>query len=395
MIYQFSDCLLDVERRTLSRGNTEQHIEPQVFDVLVLLVQSEGRIVTKDELVEKIWKGRAISDDAISSRIKAARKAIGDDGRAQRLIRTLPRVGYRFDGQIHDASPSSEQLEKSAKQTDVSKSRQVDDFGNPEIGYVTDRKGRSIGYALHGKGPLVIVPPFWVTAADLWHDHPDIRDFYQSLGKDLRILRYDRPGSGLSREALPNETLDDEIALLQDIIAAFGAECFSLFAISAAGAVAIRYAADNPSKVKRLCFYGSYASGKDLASPEAQAMLVGLIRQHWGVGARALADIFVPSADAAGRQRFAAQQRAAAGPEQAASMLKMSWKVDAKTEADKIRVPTLVLHRKDDRAVPVDHGQWLARNIPGARLQLLPGDAHAPWFGSLDVATSANGFLKG
>ena len=93
MIYRFSDCLLDPERRRLLRGGAEQHIEPQVFDLLILLIQSEGRTVTKDDLVDRIWDGRAISDDAITSRIKSARKAIGDDGRAQRYIRTLPRVG--------------------------------------------------------------------------------------------------------------------------------------------------------------------------------------------------------------------------------------------------------------------------------------------------------------
>ena len=122
-------------------------------------------------------------------------------------------------------------------------------------------------------------------------------------------------------------------------------------------------------------------------------MLLGLIRQHWGVGSRALADIFVPSADADARRRFAEQQRAAADPEQAASMLQLSWTVDARADADKVRVPTLVLHRQDDRAVPVEHGQWLARRIPGARLQILPGDAHAPWFGPLDIATKANSFF--
>ncbi|WP_299478658.1 transcriptional regulator [uncultured Roseibium sp.] len=100
MIYKFSDCILDLGRRTLSRDGGQQHIEPQVFDLLAFLVQSSGRTITKEDLVTAIWGGRAISDDAITSRIKSARKAIGDDGRAQRLIRTLPRVGYRFDGSV-------------------------------------------------------------------------------------------------------------------------------------------------------------------------------------------------------------------------------------------------------------------------------------------------------
>lgn len=403
MIYKFSDCILDLDRRTLSRDGEQQHIEPQVFDLLAFLIHSSGRTITKEDLVEAIWNGRAISDDAITSRIKSARKAIGDDGRAQRLIRTLPRVGYRFDGSVEAISPAQTPEQATISATpeadlqgdDPQTGRQAktDEAAAPEIGFVKDRKGRSIGYAAHGQGPLVILPPFWVTASDLWHHHPEIQQFYRTLGKGVRILRYDRPGSGLSRDVPPNETLEDEVALLEDMVAAFSSEPVMLFAISAAGAVSIRYAVRHPEKVGRICFYGAYGSGKDLASPESQAMLLGLIRQHWGVGSRALADIFVPSADAEARRRFAEQQRAAADPEQAASMLQLSWTVDARADADKVRVPTLVLHRQDDRAVPVEHGQWLARRIPGARLQILPGDAHAPWFGPLDIATKANSFF--
>jgi DNA-binding winged helix-turn-helix (wHTH) protein/pimeloyl-ACP methyl ester carboxylesterase len=402
VIYRFSDCELNLDRRTLLRDEVEQHVEPQVFDLLAFLVQSEGRTVTKDELVDQIWDGRAISDDAITSRIKSARKAIGDDGRAQRFIRTLPRVGYRFDGSVEPVEllrnpdkPSTAPIASHGSGAHTEEPAQMGEASAPEIGYVTDRKGRSIGYAIHGEGPLVILPPFWVTASDLWHDHPDIREFYLTLGKGVRILRFDRPASGLSRDAPPNESLEDEVALLEDMVAAFGSEPVILFAISAAGAVAIRYAVRHPDNLERICFYGAYGSGEDLAPPESQAMLLGLIRQHWGVGFRALADIFVPSADAEARHRFAAQQRAAAKPEQAAAMLQLSWMVNAKSDASKVRVPSLVLHRQDDRAVPVDHGQWLARTIPDARLHLLPGDAHAPWFGPLDVAVQANAFLRG
>ncbi|WP_420583854.1 winged helix-turn-helix domain-containing protein [Ruegeria sp.] len=393
MIYKFSDCVLDLDRRTLVRHEIAQHIEPQVFDLLVLLVQAEGRTVTKDEIIAQIWDGRAISDDAITSRIKSARKAIGDDGRSQRFIRTLPKIGYRFDGQL-DAQPSDPHLRAPIAVPEPS-GTQVAETTAPEIGYITDRRGRSIGYADLGNGPLVIVPPFWVTASDLWHDHPDIQEFFLTLGKELRIVRYDRPGSGLSRDAQQNETLEDEVALLEDMVAALSADRFSLLAISAAGPVAIRYSVAHSAQIDRICFYGAYGSGKDLAPPESQSMLLALIRQHWGVGSRALADIFVPSADAEDRRRFAAQQRAAADPEQAAAMLELSWQIDAKLDAPKVDAPTLVLHRQEDHAVPVEFGQWLARSIPGARLQLLPGDAHAPWFGPMDVAIQANSFLLG
>ena len=94
----FEDHTLDIDRRELSRGSKRIEIEPQVFDLLVYLVQNRDRVVSKDDLVKAVWKGRIVSDSALSSRITAVRHAIGDDGEQQRLIRTVPRKGFRFVG---------------------------------------------------------------------------------------------------------------------------------------------------------------------------------------------------------------------------------------------------------------------------------------------------------
>ena len=91
MQFRFGDHLLDVARRELRRGGEPVTLEPQVFDLLVYLVRSRDRVVTKDELLDAVWSGRAVSESTLTSRINAARKAIGDSGEAQRLIRTSPR----------------------------------------------------------------------------------------------------------------------------------------------------------------------------------------------------------------------------------------------------------------------------------------------------------------
>ena len=98
MAYVFADCELDCERRELRRNGTAIHLEPQVFDVLVHLVRNRDRVVTKDELLQAVWNGRVVSEDALTSRISAARRAIGDTGEDQQLIRTVPRRGFRFVG---------------------------------------------------------------------------------------------------------------------------------------------------------------------------------------------------------------------------------------------------------------------------------------------------------
>ncbi len=108
MRYQFGDCTLDTDRRELHRGSTLVPVEPQVFDLLEHLIRHRQRVVSKDELLASVWCGRIVSDSALFTRINAARSAIGDTGDAQRLIKTLPRKGVRFVGEVREiATPAA------------------------------------------------------------------------------------------------------------------------------------------------------------------------------------------------------------------------------------------------------------------------------------------------
>src|ERR1700756_5569925 len=104
--YEFEDCALDIDRRELRRGWTLVAIEPQVFDLLVYLIQHRERVVSKDDLLASVWRRRAISESALFNRINAARTAIGDDGERQKLIKTLPRLGLRFVGAVREEESS-------------------------------------------------------------------------------------------------------------------------------------------------------------------------------------------------------------------------------------------------------------------------------------------------
>jgi DNA-binding winged helix-turn-helix (wHTH) protein len=94
--FLFADCILDADRRELTRGS--KPVEPQVFDLLIFLLKNRHRVVSKDDLIASIWDGRIVSDSTLTSRINGARKAIGDSGEDQRLIRTISRRGFRFVG---------------------------------------------------------------------------------------------------------------------------------------------------------------------------------------------------------------------------------------------------------------------------------------------------------
>jgi DNA-binding winged helix-turn-helix (wHTH) protein len=95
-VYQFADVTVDLDRFELQRAGVPQHVEPQVLEVLAYLIRHRDRLVTKQELMDQVWRDRFISDSAITSRIKAARRATGDDGERQNVIRTVHGRGYRF-----------------------------------------------------------------------------------------------------------------------------------------------------------------------------------------------------------------------------------------------------------------------------------------------------------
>ena len=100
MQFLFSDHTLDTDRRELRRGGTPVAVEPQVFDLLTYLVQNRERVVSKDDLFASVWGGRIVADSTLASRINAARKAIGDSGEEQKMIRTIARKGVRFVGEV-------------------------------------------------------------------------------------------------------------------------------------------------------------------------------------------------------------------------------------------------------------------------------------------------------
>ena len=106
MQFLFDDQVVDVERRELRRGSEAIGVEPQVFDLLVYLLENRERVVSKDDLIASIWGGRIVSESTLTSRINAARKAVGDSGNAQRLIRTVPRKGLRFVGEVRTEQPA-------------------------------------------------------------------------------------------------------------------------------------------------------------------------------------------------------------------------------------------------------------------------------------------------
>ena len=115
MRYHFEDYVLDTDRRELRRGSRVVHVAAQVFDLLDYLLRNRERVVSKDDLIAAVWDSRIVSDSALTTRLNVARRALGDSGDQQRLIKTLPRKGFRFVGAVRE-----EQVQASAPADDVS-----------------------------------------------------------------------------------------------------------------------------------------------------------------------------------------------------------------------------------------------------------------------------------
>jgi TolB-like protein len=105
--FVFGECVLDTSRRELLRGSEAVAVGPQVFDLLIHMIENRDRVVSKDELFDLIWRGRTVSESTLTSHVNFARRAIGDTGEEQRLIRTIPRKGFRFVADVREAPPAS------------------------------------------------------------------------------------------------------------------------------------------------------------------------------------------------------------------------------------------------------------------------------------------------
>jgi pimeloyl-ACP methyl ester carboxylesterase len=262
------------------------------------------------------------------------------------------------------------------------------------IDRVTSSGGASVAVASVGEGQPILYVAGWLGHLEEGWRLPPERAFYLALGRGARLVRYDRSGTGMSPSTGRAPSLDSELDQLSAVAASLGSEQFDLVGASLGAPIAAAWAARHPEAVRRLVLYGGWASGSRLSPPTARDHILGLVRDHWGLGSDLLTDVFAPDADAATRARIAEYQRASSDPATAAALLALSYDLDVTEDLASVRAPTLVLHREHDRAAPVAQAQALAAGIEGARLVVLPGRSHLPWAGDAhEVVAAVRRFL--
>lgn len=262
----------------------------------------------------------------------------------------------------------------------------------PPIQFCTNPHGRRLAYASLGQGPIVVLPPGWISHLGVLWEDAGFRRFVTALAQHNRVVWFDRQGCGFSARDRTDDSLDEDVLDLETVVAQLPDAPLSLFAISCTGPVAVMFAARHPERVARLMLYGTFARGERVATRPIQRSVIELVRVSWGLGARLLTELFIPADSGAPREAaewFARFQRESASSEMAVRLLEAMYEVDVSPLLSSVRAPTLVLHRRRDRAICEGAGRELAAGIAGAHFVALEGRIHLAWMGDVDEVLRA------
>ena len=377
MRYHFANCVLDTERHLVERDGETEAVEPQVFDLLQLLVENPDMLITKDRLIEKVWQGRIVSEATISARINAARNAVGDTGKLQAVIKTVQRRGIKLVAPV-EADGDRAQASTQFKSAPASLGR------SQTISYATSADGTKIAYAISGAGPKVMRAGHFLTHLEMDWDSPVWKPYLEALGASHMLLRYDQRGTGMSDAELRNASVDAYAQYLLCVADEAGYDRFALVASSQGAPVSIKFAVEHPERVSALVIYGGFAQGSmhrgQAYSEQEHEALAAMIRAGWGkpksAFMSAFTSLFCPEASSSEMENLVAIQLESASPENAVRIRDAIDNFDVTDILEDVKAPTLVIHAKGDGLHPVSQGRLLASSIPGAEFLQVNSNNH-------------------
>jgi pimeloyl-ACP methyl ester carboxylesterase/DNA-binding winged helix-turn-helix (wHTH) protein len=374
VIYEFGDCELDLRRYELRRGGTVRRVEPQVFDVLVLLVRERDRLVSKEEILDTVWGSRFVSESALTSRIKALRQAVGDDGKAQRVVRTVHGRGYQFVGEVVERTADAPAPAPSAGKRG--------ELPSQEIRFCTADDGVRLAFATMGDGPPLVKAANWLSHLDYDRETVVWRHWLAELSSRYRLVRYDERGCGLSDWDVPDLSFAAWVRDLEAVVDAAGLDRFPLLGISQGGPVAVAYAVRHPERVSHLVLLGAFVQGrrKRAGSPDDLALAdarIELIRVGWGQPDPQYRQMFVsrflPEGTQAEWREFDELQLRSTSAQNAWRFQREFSDIDIKDIAASVTAPTLIACARREPENVFEQSRILASLIPGSRL--LPLDS--------------------
>jgi pimeloyl-ACP methyl ester carboxylesterase/DNA-binding winged helix-turn-helix (wHTH) protein len=445
--YVFGGFRVDATERLLFNEKGPVSLTPKAFDTLLALVQNTGSMLTTEELMAQVWPDSFVEGNNLAQNISTLRKVLGPAG--AKFIETVPKRGYRFVAEvreIRDEVPNSvsverapairvtrdretesepahvEALEASARRTpaivDLAPDDSLPRAGRPEawprFELALDRAPETmyarsgdvnIAYQVIGDAPIDLVFVMgWVSHLEYFWREPSFARFLLRLASFARLILFDKRGTGLSDRVPNNElpTLEQRMDDVRAVMDAVGSERAALCGVSEGGPMCSLFAATYPEKTLALVMIGTYAKRiRDddypwAPTPEHRQQFFDEMREQWGgpVGLEERA----PSVanDPQFREWWATYLRMGASPGAALALTQMNAEIDVRQVLPSVHVPTLVIHRSDDRCLKVEEGRYVAERIPGAKYVELPGQDHLPFVGDQDaILDEVEEFLTG
>jgi pimeloyl-ACP methyl ester carboxylesterase/DNA-binding winged helix-turn-helix (wHTH) protein len=413
-VYSFGAFRVDAGERLLFKADREIPLTPKVFDTLLALIENASHVLTKKELMQKVWPDSFVEENNLAQNISVLRKALGES-----FIQTIPKRGYRFVADVSVNGDEGETLIVHERvRTRIVVERDDDDHLDvidvkpvetpllrpPETMYA--RSGDvNIAYQVIGDAPLDLVFVMgWVSHLEYFWREPNFARFLNRLASFSRLILFDKRGTGLSDrvpiDQLP--TLEQRMDDVRAVMDAVGSERAALCGVSEGGPMCSLFAATYPEKTSALVMIGTYAKRvRDEEYPwgptmEEREHFFEVMRDQWGgpVGiderAPSLAD------DPQFRDWWATYLRMGASPGAAVALTQMNAEIDVRNVLASIRVPSLVIHRREDQCLKVEEGRYVAERIPGAKFVELPGKDHLPFVGDQDaILDRVEEFLTG
>jgi len=405
---------VDPAERLLFKEEREVALTPKAFDTLLILLENCSHVLTKQELMRKVWPDSFVEENNLAQNISTLRKALGGN-----YIQTVPKRGYRFVGDVrtsHDETVIVREhvrsrivVERTGEEDEAHEIKTIPAraetvFNVPETMYA--RSGDvNIAYQVIGDAPLDLVFVMgWVSHLEYFWREPNFARFLLRLASFSRLILFDKRGTGLSDHVPINQlpTLEQRMDDVRAVMNAVGSERAALCGVSEGGPMCSLFAATYPEKTLALVMIGTYAKRiRDAEYPwgptlEQREQFFDVMREQWGgpVGI----DERAPSLanDPKFRDWWATYLRMGASPGAAVALTQMNAEIDVRNVLRSIRVPSLVIHRTDDQCLKVEEGRFVAERIPGAKFVELPGNDHLPFVGNQDaILDEMEEFLTG
>jgi pimeloyl-ACP methyl ester carboxylesterase len=380
MTFVFGQFELDPARRELRVEGQATSLQPQVFDLLLYLVENHARVVPKRELLETLWPDTIVTESSIQRAVSLARSALGERGPA--LIQTFPRQGYRFVGELeHQKKARGAQLRPRYVQA-----------GDVHIAFTT-----------LGAGEIdIVLVSGWILPMRAMFQHPATRGAMEAFAEMGRVITFDKRGTGLSDRVKDLPAHEQRMDDLRVVLDACNSKQAVLIGVSEGGALAMLYAATYPERVRGLILCGAFA--RMTAAPgyacgyasEEMERLKGYIRGGWGKGASLRP---IAPAELRGDPEFldwvSFAEQEGTSPGGALDLLDMNMQIDLRAMLPAIRVPTVVLQADDDKMIHPGSGKYLADHIPRSRYIEISGGDHIFFFRNRDELLDAARWVLG